>query len=146
MALEQSDKLFPYPAHALAESPDPTAALLTAEAQRLKGHLAAGLVTVQGQSEAPLTLGAVVSINGKGLGGDHSDADSFGTYRLTALTHFVNHGGTYRSAFTAIPHLLDMPPLAPTTARRPAPPSPPRSSTPTTRKTWAASGCATPGR
>ena len=114
LALEQSDKLFPHPAHALAETPDPTAALLTAEAQRLKGHLAAGLVTVQGQSENPaLTLGAVVNINGKGMGSEHAETDSFGTYRLTALTHFVDGRSNYRNTFTAIPHLLDLPPVSP---------------------------------
>lgn len=48
LALQQSDKLFPQQAHALADAQDPTQAQLMAEAQRLKGHLAASLVTVQG--------------------------------------------------------------------------------------------------
>lgn len=114
LVLQQSDKLFPHAAHALTEVQDPTQAQLTAEAQRLKGHLAASLVTVQGQSEDPaLVLGAVISIRGKGLGSEHMAADSFGTYRLTALTHYMDGRGNYRNAFTAIPHLLDVPPVNP---------------------------------
>ncbi|MBC8081719.1 MAG: hypothetical protein H7Z21_00780, partial [Hymenobacter sp.] len=88
--------------------------VLTAEAQRLKGHLAASLVTVQGQSEDPaLALGAVIVLRGKGLGSEYVAADSFGTYRLTALTHHVDGRGNYRNTFTAIPHLLDVPPVNP---------------------------------
>ena len=114
LVLEQSDKMFPHPAHALAESPDPTTAVLTAEAKRLKGQLAASLVSVQGQSENPaLTLGSVVNITGKGLGSNHAETDSFGIYRLTALTHSVDVRGNYRNAFTAIPHQLDEPPVSP---------------------------------
>jgi type VI secretion system secreted protein VgrG len=114
LALNQSDKLFSHPAHAPTELPDPTAARLKAEAQRLKGQLAAGLVTVQGQSEDPaLVLGAVINIHGKGLGSEHDNADKFGTYRLTALTHTVDQRGNYQNTFTAIPHLLDEPPISP---------------------------------
>jgi type VI secretion system secreted protein VgrG len=114
VALDQSDKLFSHPAHAQTELPDPTAARLEAEAQRLKGQFATGLVTVQGQSEDPaLTLGAVISIHGKGLGSEHNTADNFGTYRLTALTHAVDQRGNYQNTFTAIPHLLDEPPIGP---------------------------------
>ena len=114
LVLQQSDKLFPHAAHALTEAQDPTQAQLTAEAQRLKGHLAASLVTVQGQSENPaLVLGGVISIRGKGLGSEHTAADSFGVYCLTALTHYIDGRGNYRNTFTAIPHLLDVPPVNP---------------------------------
>ena len=72
---------------------------------------------MQGQSNnSALLLGGVMRIHGEGLGTNNRADESFGTYRVTELTHHVDAAGHYRNVFTAIPHLLDVPPVYPTYA------------------------------
>ncbi|WP_022821653.1 type VI secretion system Vgr family protein [Hymenobacter norwichensis] len=112
LALEQSEKLFAQPSHTTAETFIPSAAALTEEAKFLKASRAANLVMVQGHSDNPaLQLGRIIRVNGEGLGSRYTAAENFGTYRLTELTHHVDARGNYRNSFTAIPHLLDVPPI-----------------------------------
>ena len=87
---------------------------LNAEAKFLKAHRVANLVLLQGRSDNPnLQLGGVIRVSGQGLGSRHLTAESFGTYRLTELTHHVDARGNYRNTFVAIPHLLEVPPIQP---------------------------------
>ena len=87
---------------------------LNAEAKFLKAHRVANLVLLQGRSDNPnLQLGGVIRVSGEGLGSRHLTAESFGTYRLTELTHHVDARGNYRNTFVAIPHLLEVPPIQP---------------------------------
>jgi type VI secretion system secreted protein VgrG len=112
LALEQSEKLFAQPSYTTAETFIPSAAALAEEAKFLKANRAANLVMVQGHSDNPaLQLGRIIRVNGEGLGSRHTAAENFGAYRLTELTHHVDARGNYRNSFTAIPYLLDVPPI-----------------------------------
>ncbi|MBC8085464.1 MAG: hypothetical protein H7Z21_19870 [Hymenobacter sp.] len=114
LALAQSEKLFAEPARVSSDTFIEGTSQLHEEAQALKAHSVTSLVTLQGHSANPsLQLGGIISVSGEGLGSRHITADSFGKYRLIELTHSVDASGNYHNAFTAIPHLLDVPPLHP---------------------------------
>jgi type VI secretion system secreted protein VgrG len=114
LAFEQSEKVFAQASHTTAETQIQSAGHLTEEAKFLKAHRVANLVAVQGHSDrAALLLGGLLHVHGEGLGSNHLTDESFGTYRITELTHQVNGAGNYRNTFTAIPQLLDVPPVFP---------------------------------
>lgn len=114
LVLEHSEKLFQRESHAMAEMAIENVAQLNAEATSLKAHRVADLVVLQGQSDNPaLQLGRVLRVSGTGLGSHHVSTESFGSYRITELTHHVDSQGNYRNSFTAIPHMLDVPPVSP---------------------------------
>jgi len=114
LALAQSEKLFAQPARVSSETLIEGTRQLDEEAQALKAHSVTSLVTLQGHSDNPsLQLGGILSVSGEGLGSRHITPDSFGKYRVTELTHHVDARGNYRNSFTAIPHLLDVPPPNP---------------------------------
>lgn len=114
LALAQSEQLFAQPARISAETEVDNASQLQEEAQALKAHSVASLVTLQGSSDNPsLQLGGIISVSGEGLGSRHIATDSFGQYRLVELTHYVDAAGNYSNSFRAIPHLLDVPPPNP---------------------------------
>jgi type VI secretion system secreted protein VgrG len=117
MAFEQSEKLFARASHTTAETLIQSAGQLTEEAKFLKAHRVANLVALQGRSDrVALQLGGLLHVHGEGLGSNHLADESFGTYRITELTHHVSGDGNYRNTFTAIPQLLDVPPVYPTYA------------------------------
>ena len=114
LASQQSEKLFAQAAHTTAETVIQSASQLHDEARFLKAHRVANLVVMQGQSNnSAMLLGGVLRIHGEGLGSQHRTEESFGTYRITELTHHVSAAGNYHNTFTAIPHLLDVPPVSP---------------------------------
>ena len=117
LASEQSEKLFTQASHTTAETVIQSTGQLNEEAKFLKAHRVASLVLMQGHSDnSALLLGGVMRIHGEGLGSQHLTDESFGTYRITELTHHVSAAGNYHNTFTAIPHLLEVPPVHPTYA------------------------------
>ena len=113
-ALQQSEQLFAQEMHVPAEMLIQGKGALDEEARATKANAVADLVTLDGHSDDPaLTLGGIIRISGEGLGSRHISPDSFGTYRLIRLTHHVDAAGNYSNQFTALPHLLDVPPLPP---------------------------------
>ncbi|WP_046245444.1 type VI secretion system Vgr family protein [Hymenobacter terrenus] len=117
LASDQSEKLFAQASHTTAETVIQSASQLNEEAKFLKAHRVANLVVMQGHSDnSSLLLGGVIRIHGEGLGSQHLTDESFGTYRITELTHHVSAAGNYQNTFTAIPHLLEVPPVYPTYA------------------------------
>jgi uncharacterized protein involved in type VI secretion and phage assembly len=114
LAFEQSEKLFAQASYTTAETPIQSAGQLTEEAKFLKAHRVANLVLMQGRSErTALRLGGGLHVHGEGLGSSHLTDESFGTYRVTELTHHVNGAGNYHNTFAAIPQLLEVPPVFP---------------------------------
>ena len=117
LALRESEKLFPDAAHVAAETPVAGAGALAAEAKAYKAAATADLVTVSGYSDNPLLkLGGLLAMKGPGLGSQLSakePAESFGTYRVVELSHYVTEEGAYSNTFTAVPDLLDTPPFNP---------------------------------
>ncbi|UYZ64938.1 type VI secretion system Vgr family protein [Hymenobacter weizhouensis] len=114
VVLDKATQLFQQPMHASAEVPGATSAQLNDEAKAFKANRAADLVRVQGYSDQPaLQLGGVLSIRGKGFGTHQQAGESFGTYRIIDITHHVDAQGNYRNSFTAIPHVVDIPPVNP---------------------------------
>ena len=116
VVLKKSEALFQLerPLHASAEMPGATPAQLTDEAKTFKARRAADLVSVQGHSDQPaLRLGEVLAIRGQGFGTRQQAEESFGTYRITDITHHVDARGNYRNTFTAIPHVVQVPPVNP---------------------------------
>lgn len=116
-ALRESEKLFPDAAHVAAETPVTGMGELVAEAKAYKAAAAADLVTVNGYSDNPLIkLGGLLAIEGPGLGSlipAKEPTESFGTYRVVELSHYVDEEGGYSNTFTAVPDLLDTPPFNP---------------------------------
>ena len=114
VVLAKAEALFQQPLHAAAEMPGATPAQLVEEAKAFKAHRAADLVQVQGYSDQPaLRLGGGLMIRGQGFGTHQQGEESFGTYRIIDITHHVDARGSYGNTFTAIPHVVDMPPVNP---------------------------------
>jgi type VI secretion system secreted protein VgrG len=114
VVLAKAEALFQQPLYAAAEVPGATPAQLVEEAKAFKAHRAADLVSVQGYSDQPtLRLGGVLAIRGQGFGTHQQGEESFGTYRIIDITHHVDARGNYRNTFTAIPHVVDLPPVNP---------------------------------
>ncbi|MBO0359102.1 hypothetical protein J0X19_14170 [Hymenobacter sp. BT186] len=114
-ALSQAEKLFADEAHTTAEMVIEGNSQLDEEAKLLKANAAAGLVTLQGFSDNPsLHLGSVLNVSGEGIGTEHLTAESFGKYRILEITHFIDEVGNYSNQFSAVPHVVEVPPLNPT--------------------------------
>lgn len=113
-ALSQAEKLFSDEAHTTSETLIEGNSQLDEEAKLLKANAAAGLVTLQGFSDNPnLHLGSVLNVSGEGIGTEHLTAESFGKYRILEITHFIDEVGNYSNQFSAVPHVLEVPPLNP---------------------------------
>lgn len=113
-ALSQAEKLFTDESHTTAETRIEGNSQLDEEAKLLKANAAAGLVTLQGFSDNPsLHLGSVLNVSGEGIGTEHLTAESFGKYRILEITHFIDELGNYSNQFSAVPHVLEVPPLNP---------------------------------
>lgn len=114
LALQQSDKVFQQESYAMAEMSVQSSGELNEEAKTFKAQRVADLIALQGESDnSSLQLGGVIQVKGKGLGSNHLNVTDFGTYRLVEITHSIDAEGNYGNTFTAIPHLLELPPLNP---------------------------------
>jgi len=113
-ALTQAEQLFTDEAHTTAETWIEGNSQLDEEAKLLRANAAANLVTLQGYSDNPsLHLGSVLNVSGEGIGTEHLTPESFGKYRILEITHFIDEVGNYSNQFTAVPHVLEVPPLNP---------------------------------
>jgi uncharacterized protein involved in type VI secretion and phage assembly len=113
-ALSQAEKLFTDEAHTTAETWIEGNSQLDEEAKLLKANAAANLVTLQGYSDNPnIHLGSVLNVSGEGIGTEHLTPESFGKYRVLEITHFIDEAGNYSNQFSAVPHVLEVPPLNP---------------------------------
>jgi type VI secretion system secreted protein VgrG len=113
-ALAQSEKLFVDEGHLSAEMLIATNSELDEEAKMLKANTAAELISFEGYSDNPaLRVGGVINVSGEGLGSRHITTESFGKYRLIGVVHYLDAEGNYRNTFTAIPQVLNVPPLHP---------------------------------
>ncbi|UOQ68848.1 type VI secretion system Vgr family protein [Hymenobacter volaticus] len=113
-ALAQAEKLFTDEAHTTAETWIDGNSQLDEEAKLLKANVAASLVSLQGFSDNPnIHLGSVLNVSGEGIGTEHLTPESFGKYRILEITHFIDEVGNYSNQFSAIPHVLEVPPLNP---------------------------------
>ncbi|HLK96426.1 MAG TPA: phage baseplate assembly protein V, partial [Hymenobacter sp.] len=111
LALAQSEKLFADEMHMPAEAIIRSTAELDEEAKSLKANAMGDLVTFEGMSDNPdVSIGCVLQVSGEGIGSRHITPDSFGKYRVIAITHHVDAAGNYSNEFTAIPNSLDIPP------------------------------------
>ncbi|WP_310397517.1 contractile injection system protein, VgrG/Pvc8 family [Hymenobacter sp.] len=114
LVLSQSDQLFSQESHTLAEVAIQSGGEITEEAKAFKAQRVADLVALQGSSDnSSLQLGSVIHVRGKGLGSNHVAPADFGAYRIVEVTHRLDAEGNYNNSFTAIPHLLELPPLNP---------------------------------
>ncbi len=114
LVLQQSEQLFAQESHTLAEMRIQSGGEIQDEARSFHQQRVAELVALQGNSDdSSLQLGRVIKVKGQGLGTTHGKTADFGAYRLVEITHHLDADGNYSNTFTAIPHLLDLPPLNP---------------------------------
>lgn len=114
LALSQSEAVFQQESQAPAEVTITSASELNEEALALKAQRAADLVALQGSSDnSGVRLGGIIKVKGPGLGSFNKSDVDFGTYRVVSVTHHLDADGNYSNTFTALPHLLGMPPLNP---------------------------------
>ncbi|WP_046245302.1 type VI secretion system Vgr family protein [Hymenobacter terrenus] len=117
-ALNQSEKLYDE-AHRVSNRIAQGSSELDAEALRQKSSTVASLVTVQGTSDnLHLQVGRVLNIRSEGVGSRHNAPESFGKYRITAITHTIDAKGNYSNVFTAIPFQAQIPPANPDAVER----------------------------
>lgn len=113
-ALQQAESLFSDEAHTPSETLIDSASQLDEEAKLLKANAGAGLVLLQGYSDNPnLHLGSVLNVSGEGIGTEHLTAESFGKYRILEIRHNIDEAGNYSNQFSAVPFVLEVPPLNP---------------------------------
>ena len=111
LALAQSEQLFTDEMHMPAEAFIRSPAEPDEEAKLLKANAMGDLITFEGTSDNPdVSLGCVLEVSGEGIGSRTIAPDSFGKYRVIAITHRVDAAGNYSNEFTAIPNALDIPP------------------------------------
>ena len=114
LAIEQSKQVFQQESQVLAEVSVESGGELEDEASAFNAQRVADLVALQGGSDNPsLQLGRVMRVRGLGLGQSSTEQTDFGTYRLVEITHHLDAEGNYSNTFTAIPHVLEVPPLNP---------------------------------
>jgi len=114
LVMQKADKLFPHESRTRAEVPVQSQGELAEEAATFRAQRVADMVALQGSSDNPaLQLGRVIRATGPGLGSAHLHTADFGTYRVVEVTHTIDAGGMYSNTFTALPHLLEVPPLNP---------------------------------
>ena len=117
LALQQSELIFAQESRTMAETRIRSTGEITEEARDFKAQRVADLVALQGSSDnSSFQLGRVIRVRGHGLGTESEQMEDFGNYRVIEVTHRVDAEGNYSNTFTAIPRLLEIPPLNPTYA------------------------------
>ena len=113
-ALSESERLFPQAMQLPAPAAVSSQPALNQVAARYKSQHATSLVSSSGWGENPaVQLGAVLDVQGEGLGTEATGAESFGKYLVTSLVHTVDTSGMYGHLFEAVPSAAEHPPLGP---------------------------------
>ena len=116
-ALDESEKLFGQMHEQTPARPFGNQQEIDEAAKTRKAIDANYLVDFRGAGESPdVTIGAVLDVSGVRPRRDGQISESFGKYRVTAITHVVDGNGNYHNQFKALPESAAYPPAPPATA------------------------------